>query len=522
MLRLRVIIDVCKENIMQVRMIVGTWPIMALMLSIGCSAKAEDEEAVNTTDTHKPPVSSAPDIKITRKTGSDWPCFLGPTHDSKSSETGIQPWPKAGPNVLWQTKLGAGYSAPVISRGRLFQLSRYGDQVRLTCMESETGKFLWKFEHPSDFEDLYGYDNGPRCSPVVDDDRVYTFGPEGMLHCRRVTDGKPVWKIDTREKFGVIQNFFGVGSTPIVEGDLLIALIGGSPAEDRSVAPGQLDQVHGNGAGIVAFDKRTGKIKYQISDELASYSSPVCATIDGRRWCFAFARGGLLAFDPADGEIDFHFPWRAKILESVNASNPVVIDDLVFISETYGPGSALLRVKSGGYDVVWSDEKRPRDKAMQTHWNTAIHIDGYLYGSSGRHLENAELRCIELKTGKVMWSEPGLTRSSLLYVDGHFVCLSEDGTLRLLRATPEKYDVVTEVVLTDPEASEDTVAFGGSSRLLKPPAWAAPILSHGLLYVRGRDRLVCLELIPAETTGADKKPAGGSPTRKNADSSVKR
>jgi outer membrane protein assembly factor BamB len=245
----------------------------------------------------------------------------------------------------------------------------------------------------------------------------------------------------------------------------------------------------------VAFDKHTGQVRYQITDELASYASPKLATIGDRRWAFVFARGGLVGFEPATGKVDFQFPWRAPLLESVNASNPVVVDDLVFISETYGPGGALLRVKPGGAEVVWSDEGRRRDKSLQTHWNTSVHHEGYLYGSSGRHTENAELRCVEFQTGKVKWSQPDLTRASLLYVDGHFVCLSEDGTLRLIRATPEKYERVAETQLVQPGAGTD--AFGlRPARLLRYPAWAAPILSHGLLYVRGADRLVCLELIP--------------------------
>ena len=126
-----------------------------------------------------------------------------------------------------------------------------------------------------------------------------------------------------------------------------------------------------------------------------------------------------------------------------------------------------------------------------------------MYGSSGRHTENAELRAIELTSGKVMWSEPNLTRSSLLYVDDHFVCLSEDGTLRLLRVNPEKYDPVAEVVLRNDNAAPGAAnEFGlGPPRLLKYPAWAAPILSHGLLYVRGADRLVCLELVPGSRVG---------------------
>ena len=286
--------------------------------------------------------------KITRRAGSDWPAFLGPTHDSKSTETGIlASWPDAGPPIVWQTEIAGGYGPPAISAGRLFIFDRPADQARLRVLESETGRPLWAFRYPTDYQDLYGYDAGPRASPVVDDDRVYIFGPDGMLHCLRSADGKLLWKVDTAEKFGVVQNFFGVGSTPLVEGELLIVQVGGSPAESRRVPPGALDQVVGNGSGIVAFDKRSGEVKYQITDELASYSSPTVATIDGRRWCFVLARGGLVGFEPRSGKVDFQFPWRAPNLESVNASNPVVSGDRVFISETYGPGSALIESPSG-------------------------------------------------------------------------------------------------------------------------------------------------------------------------------
>ena len=164
----------------------------------------------------------------------------------------------------------------------------------------------------------------------------------------------------------------------------------------------------------------------------------------------------------------------------------MVVGDEVFISEAYGPGSSLLRVRPGGYEVVWRDPPG-RDKAMQCHWNTPIYHEGYLYGSSGRYSGNAELRCIEWKTGKVMWSQPGLGLASLLYVDGHFVCLSEDGVLRLVKATETRIRRGCQ----GRRAGE-----ARRSALVKPPAWAAPILSHGLLYVRGDDRLVCLRLIP--------------------------
>jgi len=422
---------------------------------------------------------------------------LGPFGTSVSPETGIiAPWPANGLRVIWQKPIGMGYGMPAVSQGRLFLFDRHGDQARLSCFRSATGEFLWKFEYSTGYEDYYGYNNGPRCCPVVDGDRVYIYGVEGMLHCVRAADGQVVWKIDTRAEFHVVQNFFGVGSAPVIEGDLLIAQVGGSlKGKDEDA------RLKGNGSGVVAFEKLTGKVRYKISDELASYSSPVLATIpitatsptggkggkEGRRWCFVLARGGLIAFEPSSGQVDFHFPWRARTYESVNASNPVVVDNRVFISECYGPGSALLKVKAGGYDVVWTDADKRLDKSMRCHWNTPIYHDGYLYGCSGRHTHEAELRCIELATGKVMWSQPDLSRSSLLLVEGHFICLTEDGKLLLLKVNAHKYEEISRMDLYKPS---------GSDSLLRPPCWAAPILSHGRMFVRGNDKLLCLELIP--------------------------
>jgi outer membrane protein assembly factor BamB len=417
----------------------------------------------------------------------DWPCFLGPTGDGKSPETGIiTNWRGGGLQIVWQRTLGESYGIGSVSQGKYFQLDRVGGQALLLCLDARTGQELWKHGYPTDYEDMFGYNGGPRCSPVIEGDRVYLYGAEGRLLCVSATDGKPFWSVDTAKRFGVVQNFFGVGSTPVLAGRLLLVMVGGSPPESQGVPRGQLDQVVGNGSGIVAFDKLTGQVVYQITDELASYAGLKLATIRGRRWCFAFARGGLVGFEPATGRVDFHYPWRAKLLESVNASTPVVVDDEVCISETYGPGSSLLRVRPGGYEVKWRDELRSRTKALQTHWNTPIYHEGYLYGCSGRHTNNAELRCLDWKTGAVQWSVPGLTRTSLLYVDSHFVCLGEDGELTLFKANPRKFEAVAEASLRDEH--------GGA--LLEYPCWAAPILSHGLLYVRGRDRVVCLRLIP--------------------------
>jgi outer membrane protein assembly factor BamB len=456
----------------------------------GPSRLPAEEQSGNKTSAGRDAAPLPKHDSATRKPGVDWPTFLGPTGDGKSPETGIPTkWPSGGLKLIWETPLGTSYGAPTVSQGRLYQFDRFGDMARVYCLNAKTGEELWRYEYPTDYLDRYGYNNGPRCSPIVDGDRVYAYGVEGMLVCLNAVTGKLIWKVDTAEEFHVVQNFFGVGSNPVVEGDLLLAMVGGSPPDSADVFLAE-----GNGSGIVAFDKLTGEVKYKITDELASYASMKMATIDGRRWGFAFCRGGLVGFEPASGQVDFEFPWRARNPESVNASVPVVKGNEVFISETYGPGSALLSVSPGKYEVVWQDDERKRSKAMQTHWNTPIEVDGYLYASSGRHLSNAELRCIEWKSGEVQWSEPELSRASLTYIDGHFLVLGELGNLLLVKVNPEKYERVAEMNFAKRPAgplSEGSTA----SEASRDPFWAAPVVSHGLLYVRGGGKLWCLELI---------------------------
>jgi outer membrane protein assembly factor BamB len=442
--------------------------LFIVLFAFGCSqakpAPVADEEK--------------PDIR-TRKTGFDWPIFLGPTQNNTSTEKGIiTKWPKEGLKVLWETQMGQGYAPPVISKGRLYHFDRFGDNARLTCRNAETGKLIWKFEYATAYQDLYGYSPGPRTCPIVDDDRVYIHGVEGMLYCVNAYNGKENWKVDTRKEYHFHQNFFGVGSVPVIEGDLLIVPIGGSPKGPR---PMDLREAKGNGTGIVAFDKKTGAEKYRITDELASYASPIVTTIDNRRWCFYFARGGLVAFEPTTGKIDFQYKFRAKTLESVNASNPVIVGNQVLLTECYERGAVVLKVKAGAKpEEVWTDADNDyREKIFKCHWNTPIHVDGYVYGSSGRHEDEAQLRCIEWSTGKIMWSQKSLERCSLTQIDGHFLCMTERGDLLLLKINPKKFELVSRWQTE-----------------LDYPTWAAPVVSNGLMYLRGKDRLICVELIP--------------------------
>lgn len=406
---------------------------------------------------------------------------MGLTSDSVTTETGVvTTWPRDGLKKLWDCKLGSGYAPPSVVDGKLLHIDAFDATTRVSCHNSESGTLIWVFEYQSHYDDYYGYDNGPRCCPLVDGERVYTYGVEGLVHCLDFKTGKRLWQFDTKAKHFFHQNFFGVGSSPVLEGELLLLAVGGSVKGPR---PADLRNVQPAGSGIVALNKKTGEVAYAALDELASYSSPTVVTLHGKRVGLYFARSGLVAFEPATGKRLFAYPWRAKNEESVNAANPVIVGDTILLTECYGPGAVCLKVKADltGVTVVWTDADKDRDdRSLACHWNTPIYHDGYVYGSSGRHTPEGDLRCVSLATGEVKWREKRTTRSSLLKVDGHALALTEQGELRLFRLDAGKFDEKARWESPD----------------LDYPCWAAPVLSRGLLYVRGKNKLVCYELIP--------------------------
>ena len=420
--------------------------------------------------------------------GHDWPGLLGPSRDGRSAETGLDlGWGEGGPPVLWETRVGLGFSGPVIAGERVFFFDREGEKARLRALDAKTGAEQWQSTYPTSYEDSYGFSPGPRASPLVDGERVYTFGVEGRLRCLEARSGALRWEVDTAERFSVVQNFFGVGASPLVEGDLLIVPVGGSPKDSPRIHSGQ---VRGNGTGLVAFDKLTGAVRWSITDELASYSSPVAATLHGRRFGFALMRGGLVAFDPASGKVSFTFPWRSSKVESVNAATPVVVGDRVLLSESYGPGGVLLRVpREGGPEVVWKDPPVQRQQSLRLHFMTPIVHEGTIYASSGSGADDAELRAVSLETGEVLWRQPGLGRATLLFADRHLIVLTEFGRLLAVRPNPKRYEVVADGTLSRPGASGES--------LLGNPSWAPPALANGRLYLRGKDRLVAFRLTKA-------------------------
>ena len=426
---------------------------------------------------------AGPDGDLSPRPGNDWPSFLGPTADSVLPGPELPVWKASGPPLLWQLELGEGYSPPSVWRGRVYAYDREGKEGRLRAVHLATGKELWSFTHPTDYVDNYGYDGGPRTSPVVHDGLVFIYGPEGWLHALDALSGKLVWKRQLSRELGVVQNFFGVGSTPVATGERLLVQVGGSPPGSDAADFGQLKST---GSALVCLNTRTGATVWKAGEDLASYSGPVLATLGGASRVLLLGRSGLWSIQTGSGKVDFHFPHRARPLESANAANPVVLPGgHVLITETYGPGAALLLWKSDKPEVVWTDADKPRGKSLQAHWCTPVACGEQVVCSSGRHEGNAELRAVDWRTGKVAWSEPGMGRCSILRVSNKLVVQAERGPVLLARVNPARLDVQRAFFPEDKDGAP----------LLRSPCWAAPVMARGNLLLRGAGRLICLDAL---------------------------
>jgi outer membrane protein assembly factor BamB len=423
--------------------------------------------------------------------------MLGVHYNSRCAETGIlSPWPESGLRIVWTCNTGVGYGNGVAAQGRWFQFDRFEEVERLTCLNAETGAPLWKWESPVQYHDSYGYNNGPRCSPVVDGDRVYVYGVAGTLACLSAQDGSQLWKHSINKEYNVIANFFGVGASPLIYQDKLLVMVGGSPknAGNMNVATAKP-----NNSGMVAFDKITGKEIYRVGDYLASYSAPVIQSINGRDTCLTLVREGLLTFNPADGSSPAFYPWRARVLESVNAASPVVWNDHILITECYEIGCSLLQLRDGNLTAVHRDSPNRKDQLLRSHWSTPLVHNNLILGSSGRNEPDTDLRCLVMPDisadasqpiPKVTWTVRNHDRMTGVIVDGHALMLGESGVLQLIELNPNRFSVVSEMNLANMKDPRD------GQPLIETPSWAPPVISHGLLYVRGTTKIVCLELIP--------------------------
>ena len=435
-------------------------------------------------------------LGLARGQAADWPHFLGPTSDGISTETGLlSAWPSGGPKVLWKKQIGTGYSAPAIRDGRLVLFHRVKNEEIVQAFDVKTAKPLWQHSYPTRYRDPFGYNNGPRCSPLLTDKHCFTYGAEGVLHCLDVKTGKPVWQRKTSEEFQIPEAFFGVGASPVLEGDLLIVMVGGQP-----------------NSTMVAFNKDTGKtvwesvgqktwegkpaigwpgeplVRWNSFEKLASYATPTLATVNGKRMLFSLTRQGLVGMNPGDGSVLFSRWFRSRVNESVNAANPVVSGNRVFCpapttasARFYSRSAGMNRLpKSGaptsGARPTAGPRRRWRFTGRHQSCTTATYTRSAAATNRTRCFAAWNWPPARSNGAAERWrayttKQPNVYgRGSAVLAEGKLFVLGEGGLLGLFEANPAK-----PVELGRHQVPE-----------LKYPCWAAPILSDKRLYVKRR------------------------------------
>ncbi|HEY6168817.1 MAG TPA: PQQ-binding-like beta-propeller repeat protein [Verrucomicrobiae bacterium] len=399
----------------------------------------------------------------------DWPQWRGPNRDAVWNETGVlQTFPAAGLKIRWRAAVGGGHSSPVVVAGRVYLTDSAVEKSkaweRVHCFDEQTGKPLWTFSDEADGPRPIDLEKRPKpvATPIVEVGLVFTLGATGHLLCLDAPKGTLVWKKDLAEDYKLVEQP-NVTSCPLIEGDLLIILLGGKP-----------------GACVVAFDKRTGKEVWRaLDDPPRSFSSPIIISAGGKRQLIVWTPKAVTSLNPATGETW----WREELVtpESYAVATPVFHGDLLLIS---GLMFQLDRDKPAA-SVLWPDDRKVSRRVL-SHVSMPMILDEQVF--AGRI--TGQLICLEARTGKQLWETDRVTASNHcasihLTRNGDSVLLfSDQGNLIRARLTAAGYEEISRVHLIAP-----TFLFAGRKLV-----WAPPTFANRHVFARNDEELVCASL----------------------------
>ncbi|MHB8972953.1 MAG: PQQ-binding-like beta-propeller repeat protein [Pirellulaceae bacterium] len=412
----------------------------------------------------------------------DWPQWLGPQRESVWRETGIlEQFPAAGPTVLWRHPVGGGFAGPAVAGGRVFVMDYVTDTQptpsagrrdklegteRLLCLSAAEGKLLWKQEYARPYN--ISYPAGPRATPTVDEDRVYTLGAEGNLNCRQVADGSVVWSRDLPKEYGFTTPQWGCAGHPLVDGEKLICLVGGE------------------GSIAVAFNKRTGQELWRaLSAQEAGYSSPVIIQAGGTRQLIIWHVESINSLDPETGQLYWSQPLKPDWSMSIATPRS---DGKFLFTGAIVLKSAMLQLAADrpAAEVAWYGQK---GVGIAPTTSTPFMENGYMYGVD----REGELRCIELATGKQAWTTYAATTQGsrtdnatafLVKQADRFFIFNEFGQLVIARLTPAGYQELSRATILEPAGTSQGRAI----------VWSHPAYAQQCIFARNDREIVCVSL----------------------------
>lgn len=396
---------------------------------------------------------------------NDWGTFRGPNRDNISPDKGLlKSWPAGGPPLAWKVKgLGLGATNVSITGDKIFTTGDFDDACHLICLNVADGKQIWATKMGPVMIDKKWL-MGPRATPSTDGSLVIATNPDGYVLCADVATGKQKWTKHLRNEFGGQVRTWMYCDSPLIDGDNVVFICGGSKGS------------------VVALKKATGDLVWQSSElkDQAEYTSLEVAEIGGKRQYIVLTQETLAGIDAKDGKVLWRIARPGKVAV---IPTPIYHDGHIFVTSGYGVGCNIFKIAAdgGSYKVeeIYSDEKaglKPKDR-MANHHGGMIRLGDHVYGTN-----EGTFRCVEFKTGKLVWEDKSVGKGSVAYADGHFVVRSENekkGEIALVEASPEGYKEKGR--FTQPDLSGQKT-------------WPHPVIFGGKLYIRDHDVLLCYDV----------------------------
>ena len=376
---------------------------------------------------------------------SDSPQFRGPTRDGIFPEKGLlKSWPADGPALAWKVDgVGQGYSSVAVVGGTIYVPGMQDDKQGYIIAVDEAGKEKWRVTYGP--ETLDNMAPGARSTPTVDGDRLYIMSGRGVLTCMSAQDGKQVWQVDIRNKFNGQTVTWGFAESVLIDGDMVFATPGGPDA------------------AVVALNKMTGDTIWTSKGfgEASAYCSPAIFTFGGNKVLVTMTAKSVDGFDAKTGKPLWSHGHATDY--DIHAVTPAVAGNIVYYTGGYGSGGGALEISPDGSSAkpIWSD------KNLDCQHHGVVVVDGYVYGTGHN---NNKLMCLEMASGKLMWSTDEVTQGDILFADGMLYVYEgpKKGVVSLIKPSPEKFERVSSFAV--PKG--------------KDKHWAHPAIANGKLYVR--------------------------------------
>jgi outer membrane protein assembly factor BamB len=390
---------------------------------------------------------------------SDWNQWRGPKRDGHSADTGLlKDWPAGGPALVWKANgMGGGYSSLSVWGDRLFTMGDQGDSCNIIALNAADGKPVWTAK-VGQTEGGSGYP-GPRCTPSADGKIVVAIGQYGDLVAVDQATGKEKWHKHLERDFGGKNPNWGYAESPLLDGDKVVCIPGGSKG------------------AVVALKKDTGETVWQCAEikDDAAYTSLVPTNLGGRKQYLLLTFETIAGIDPEDGKVLWKGVRKGKVAV---IPDPIQKDGFVFTTSGYDVGCNVFKVSGSSAEQIYSDDEAnlPAKKRTANHHGGMVLVGDYVYGTN-----ESSLRCVEVKTGKLVWENKCVGKGSVSFADGNLIVRSEGrkGSVALVEATPEGYKEHGRFDPPDRSKSE---------------SWPHPVVSGGRLYLRDQDVLLCYDV----------------------------